>query len=161
MEYCVTFMLDSTVQWHIVSGPRVTGCSAVWIDVYIGACLFESRGRAHVTESITSSYARQHDVLELISQHATLASPQPNCALHLSKCHRQRCFKTPLCVLCEKSQVRVLWRKIKRWQKKEIKESRRKYQKPGGEKNTFPGHDIRCCYGYLSHTSTSLKVNTA
>lgn len=58
---------------------------------------------------------------------------------------------------CQKWQVR------EQWQRKKMKGSRRKYQKPGGEKNnnTFPGHDISRCYGNLSHTTTSLKVNIA
>lgn len=110
-----------------------------------------------MSESITPSYGRQHDVPEHFSQHATLAFPQPNCAMHLSKCQRsrsQRAFKKPFMshVPREKSQVKILRGEIpfrtvtKQGDKEKAGENIR---------TTFSGQDIGCCYGNLSHTTTS------
>lgn len=90
--------LDSMIQWHIFSGTCVTGSGAV-CRCYITAYLFESM-RVCSSDRVYNPiiYARRHDVLEHISQHATLAFLQPNCATHLSKCQRsrsRRCLKNP------------------------------------------------------------------
>lgn len=146
-------------QWEAIHAICMDG-----ISLHICLKVWE---RAQVTKSITPSYTRQHDVLEHISQHATLALPQPDCATHLSKCHRgqgQCCLKT-LYVVCslwkiagenpaEENPIRTVTEEGDNGRQK-ISETR---------KNTFPGQDIAmsgCCHGYSSQTTTSLKVNTA
>lgn len=70
-------------------------------------------------------------------------------------------------VPCDKSQVRILRGKAnlkidKRGNKRNARENIRNLRKKKRkEKNTFPGQDRGCCYGYLSYTTSPPKVNTA
>ncbi len=159
LHYILSEFLDLTVQWHVVGGTCVTRCGAVCMVCCIMAYLFENiRACSSGWESVTPSYAKQREVLEHVSQHATLAFPQPNCATHLSKVSQQpepAMFKNPLCrMLREKNGIRESWGgKPKRWGRRKIQESRKPSETR--KKNTYSGQDIWCCYGYLFHTSTS------
>lgn len=106
-------------------------------------------------------YARRHDVLEHISQHATLAFLQPNCVMHLSKCQRsrsRRCLKNPSCHMirvknCRQSfggkthPNRTLTEEEDNGKQVKIIVTRGKNKT---KKKHISHRDIGCCYGNLS-----------
>lgn len=130
------------------------------------AYLCESRRRVHATECVTPSYARQHDVLEIIflTCNISLALSQTapricqsvtggTSAVKRKKEEKKKGHEIPIpfesCVPCEKSQVRALWRHVKQRQKKETEKSgEREREKKNliweGKKksNTFSGHKM-------------------
>lgn len=95
------------------------------------AYLCESRRRVHATECVTPSYARQHDVLEIIflTCYISLALSQTapricqsvtggTSTVKSEKEKKEKNKEIPIsfvsCVPCEKSQVIVLWRHRRR-----------------------------------------------
>lgn len=121
------------------------------------AYLCESGRRVHATECVTPSYARQHDVLEIIfltcyislalSQTAPRICQSVTGGTSAVKRKKEKEIPIPFvsCVPCEKSQVRALWRHIKQRQKKETKWGERKKKSDMGKKRkskTFSGHKM-------------------